>query len=256
MNKRKFTLLELLIVIAIIAILAALLLPALSAARDKARALSCLNNLKTLGIAMNQYTLNFDDYLIPANNVSSAETPSNDDRYTWWVGILCDLTPYTDDAAMLSRRSSYGLVWGQHWQPHPPKGDFSCPAAELGVQWGGEYFYTHYYLNHPLHGGRFNGEAAYALPHYKLARVKMPSSAVSLAERGAPTIEKSWNVFLSYQGAGSLNYERHGAKGGKGRAGVLYVDGHVAALSQAAAMAVKAYDGSSGSGAFFKAGYQ
>lgn len=95
---RAFTLIELLVVIAIIAILASILFPVFAQAREKARAITCVSNMKELGLALIMYQQDYDDNFcpplawMPIGNFSPVNSPMTWDRliypYMKNVGIL------------------------------------------------------------------------------------------------------------------------------------------------------------------------
>lgn len=206
----NFSLIELLIVIAIIAILAGMLLPALSAARDKAKAISCANNQKQMALSMQNYINDTGFWVWPVMEDESKMSTA------WWSRMMRD--GYFDVKNLSKDVTSKSFLLC------PETENFTYSAGENGRL--PSYNLAYGMSGFGIYGisGRFDEPERVIRPE----KIRRPSQVIALGERPKTYGSNPHRFTVSQIPGFSAGNEVLMGFVHNNRANHLYTDGHVA----------------------------
>ena len=202
--RRAFTLIELVVVLALIFILAALLFPVFAAARERARSTRCLSNLKQISLAVLLYAQDFDE-MLPRDVTQVGNQTATDPCSSWNPTGRLDakLRPYVRNTEVFACPSANTppVVWDKNLSACAMDGwaypDFLCfpgdPTHGKPLSYGWNVWVFQYSVG-PLSSGC-------DLPGIALAAVVSPESKVMVADSRSIFVDPARLAFANYAGA-------------------------------------------------------
>lgn len=217
-RSNAFTLVELLVVIAILSILASLLAPSLKKARDSAKSIKCISNIRQIGTAWMLYAADNDDRFPPDCEWQAGMVGG------YWMEYLANgkYLPKEPEGWGIPRATP-GIL---------PRSILACPSQDLrkeSAAWGDANALTWWLTSYGIHGA-LAGSPSYGVHGRNVAEVPYPATTMLLIDRrNYPSA-----LFLFAYTNDTVNdyekwvpYERH-----NGGVNVYYVDGHAGWLKR------------------------